>query len=169
MAERNDPELNIRVTLLLSQIESRIPEHLRTRRQSPGKKVATPVSCDPFLISKGQIPVAERMLRQLTDRLAVSADCQAGWREKSAVEMLQAWGWSAEVNENGSLKIDWVNGEAVALAGFAVLAALAPLCSNGQIVFAVPLDKDVEHFGVRVSGGKIEVRGAQKRVSFVLD
>ena len=170
MAERNDPELNIRVTLLLSQIESRIPERLRSRAFS-GKKVAVPVSCDPFLISSMQILLAEKLLRQLPEKTAIDAGAgsYAEWRQKPVVEMLQAWGWAASINDNGSLRIHGIYGDVVFSAGFAAIAALAPLCGNGQMVFTADRHGDDELFAVQVRNGKLQVHGAQKRVTYVID
>jgi hypothetical protein len=122
-----------------------------------------------------QIGTAEKLLRGLPDQLASSAGCEEGWREKSVPEMLKNWGWAAEIAPTGSLKIEWTQsraeGDAVAPASLAALAALAPLSGNGSIVFSLPADgqREPELFGVRVSGGKTEVKSGHKKVTYELD
>ena len=155
---------------VIAAVEGAIPDWARSYNFGR-RKVAVPVDGDAFVIPAVAVEAAEAALRALPDDVARRAGCHEGWRNQPLAGMLLEWGWAPDTDRRGDVSVVGIYGDVVFTEGFAALAALAPLISEGAMVFSGD-DHGSENgplFGVRARGGLLEVGRAERHVDYDLD
>lgn len=119
--------MSLRGNVLAEQAVAQVARQISRIGYSEEHKrdVATLVRTWGVRISDQRVRMARRALMSLPDEMAQSAGVEGDWHSLPLDEMLQAWGWSAKVDDRGGVSISGQSRRVVFADNFAALAVLA--------------------------------------------